>query len=338
MNYKYKKLNGVKCPVCLNDECFELHRVKNKQAVRHFIREFQESQRFKLLSKHILRLWGKDFSIITKCNNCDFCFPEPYVCGDEKFYSLAYPPNADYPSWKWDFQITAEYLQKLPIDNTYNYLELGAGKGAFVEYLLKEKIFSNSQITCTEFNKQTREAISNMGIKCYSLRAEDLVNLEEHVNNYSVICLFQSIEHMSNINEVFAALNKLLKVNGLLFITVPNSYRIEFNELNGALLDMPPNHVGRWTRKAFKIIGEKHNFSLIDFKNQSTTKNEAMDNFINSKIMRAMQNPFSPLNIPVLNKSAEFIFKTFCRIKYKKYFDKESLHGMSSWVLFNKDC
>ncbi|HSK12394.1 MAG TPA: hypothetical protein VK907_04215, partial [Phnomibacter sp.] len=56
----------------------------------------------------------------------------------------------------------------------------------------------------------------------------------------------------------------LMKEGASLFIAVPNDKRIEFNEIHHALLDMPPNHVGRWNKECFKIIGTRFGLTMKD--------------------------------------------------------------------------
>ena len=81
-----------------------------------------------------------------------------------------------------------------------------------------------------------------------------------------VVCMFQVLEHMDRLDVLFQKLNWLMKSGGSLFIAVPNSRSIEFNELNGALLDMPPAHIGRWNKKCFEEIGKQNGFYIRDYK------------------------------------------------------------------------
>jgi SAM-dependent methyltransferase len=124
--------------------------------------------------------------------------------------------------------------------------------------LAKENIF------CTEFSEYGRHQIENWGIKCVPKDIRELSG-QEYEKCADVICLFQVLEHMDGLDVLFEKLNWLLKPGGSIFIAVPNQNMIEFNELNGALLDMPPNHIGRWNRICFEIIGSRHNLTLEDY-------------------------------------------------------------------------
>jgi hypothetical protein len=71
-----------------------------------------------------------------------------------------------------------------------------------------------------------------------------------------------------------------MKKGGSLFIAVPNPIKIAFNELNGALLDMPPNHVGRWNKKCFEEIGNRNGFSIREHKIEDSSFLDMAKEFI----------------------------------------------------------
>ena len=62
------------------------------------------------------------------------------------------------------------------------------------------------------------------------------------------------------------------------------------DELNGALLDMPPNHIGRWNRRCFEIIGSKHNLALEDYQVENSGLALMARRFINYRFLRNCQN------------------------------------------------
>jgi 2-polyprenyl-3-methyl-5-hydroxy-6-metoxy-1,4-benzoquinol methylase len=195
-----------------------------------------------------------------QCSQRGFCFSYPYVAGDERFYSLAYV-RSGYPKWKWEFQITYDLLRR-NLRSNGKLIEIGAGNGAFISKIAKE-VLAKENIFCTEFSEYGRHQIENWGIKCVPKDIRELSG-QEYEKCADVICLFQVLEHMDGLHVLFEKLNWLLKPGGSIFIAVPNQNMIEFNELNGALLDMPPNHVGRWKRRCFEIIGSRHNLTLED--------------------------------------------------------------------------
>lgn len=252
----------IKCPVCSTSKAHRLWDVTSNQAAQHFVLKEKYPERFSELVSHIEGLWEQNTCEVVQCDNCSFCYSNPYVAGDKRFYDLAYD-RSGYPKWKWEFQLTYDLLKESSRSDL-KLLEIGAGDGAFIkrisQYLLpKENIF------CTEYSKYGRNQIEQLGVKCFS---EDIRHLSspELEGNFDIICMFQVLEHMDRLDILFQKLNWLMKTGGSLFIAVPNPQRIEFIELNGALLDMPPNHVGRWNRRCFEEIGNQNGFYVGDYK------------------------------------------------------------------------
>jgi SAM-dependent methyltransferase len=255
-----KHQNGG-CPVCLTYEAQPIWRVNSDQAAQHFVLKEKSPERFFKLMAHIESLWGQGYCEVLKCKNCGFYYSSPYVAGDEKFYSLAYDRDG-YPSWKWEFQLTYLFLRN-SFDKSRKLLEIGAGDGAFIKKIA-DKIILKENILCTEFSDYGRRKIEEFGVNCSLQDFRDISNAE-FGGKFDFICMFQVLEHIDRLEFSFQKLNTLLKSGGSLFVSVPNPSRIEFNELHGALLDMPPNHIGRWNRKSFEKIGEKSGFKIIDY-------------------------------------------------------------------------
>ena len=143
---------NIKCPVCCANEAHLLWSVSSKQAAQHFILKEKQSERFLKLVSHIESLWGQDICEVVQCNNCGFCYSNPYVAGDKQFYTLAYERSpGGYPTWKWEYQITYETL-KMFLKPEATLLEIGAGDGAFVKRISNE-LLPKENIICTDFSE-----------------------------------------------------------------------------------------------------------------------------------------------------------------------------------------
>ena len=240
------------CPVCCTNNAHRLWETSSKQAAQHFVLQETDPERFLELVAQIEQLWGQSTCEVIQCDNCGFCYSNPYIAGDERFYNLAYD-NSGYPAWKWEFQLTYNLLKKFSKPDL-KLLEIGAGDGAFIKRIAGE-VLPKENLLCIEFSQYGRQQIEKLGVQCV---AEDVRNLsnEELKASFDLVCMFQVLEHMDKLDALFQKLNWLMKQGGSLFIAVPNPRRTEFNELNGALLDMPPNHIGRWNKKCFEEIGK----------------------------------------------------------------------------------
>jgi len=139
-------------------------------------------------------------------------------------------------------------------------LELGSGDGAFVRRLVNAGL-PRQNIVCTEYSPHGCEKIAALGIRCL---AEDIRAVEpaRFPEPFDTICMFQVLEHLDKLDELFRALHRLMRPRGSVFLAVPNFRRIEFNEAHGALLDMPPNHIGRWNRRCFEKLAAAHGFQM----------------------------------------------------------------------------
>lgn len=248
------------CPVCHETDALKLWETTTREAAQHFVLRTRDEGRNALLESHIAELWKGSSCQVLECTTCGFCFAHPFVAGDERFYTLAYDralPDS-YPKWKWEYERTLAALRPVA-QNHHSLLEIGAGDGAFLKRMTE--ILDKSRLLSTEFSEYGRSAIHKLGIECLPIDVRKLVS-ERPAERFDFICLFQVVEHLDDLHSLFHCLQTLLNPSGNLFIAVPGSDHIRENELIGGLLDMPPNHTGRWTKKAFEHIAANHGLQV----------------------------------------------------------------------------
>jgi len=253
----------VACPVCRSLEGLRLYSVDSEQASQHFVLREVSPDRHRLLREHIEVLWGKAICDIVRCAGCKFCFANPFVAGDARFYSLAYE-RTGYPPWKWEYQRTRQALLELNGRQSLRparLLEVGAGNGAFIRQVTPDLI-RKDHVLCTEFSDFGRNAIANLGVQCVPQDVRELS--ADGDGRFDFICMFQVLEHLDRLDDLFDHLSSLATDAAHLFVAVPNGGRIEFNELNGSLLDLPPNHVGRWNRQSFEVMAHRHGWQVVE--------------------------------------------------------------------------
>lgn len=85
---------------------------------------------------------------------------------------------------------------------------------------------------------------------------------------YDMVCLFQTLEHMAALDDVFAELRRLFAPGGSVFLSLPNGEAIAFQERTTGLWDMPPNHVGRWNSTAIRRASERRGFTVVTVENE----------------------------------------------------------------------
>jgi 2-polyprenyl-3-methyl-5-hydroxy-6-metoxy-1,4-benzoquinol methylase len=139
-------------------------------------------------------------------------------------------------------------------------------------------------ITTTEYSDYGRSRIESLGMKCLP---QDVRELQE--GTFDAICMFQVLEHLDGLDGLFEKLTASLNPGGSLFLAVPNDRRIEFNETNGALLDMPPNHIGRWNQMAFTKIAQRSGLQLRDHSVEPLSAPAFMAEFAHYRFLRRSQ-------------------------------------------------
>jgi SAM-dependent methyltransferase len=247
------------CPTCTNVDVQPVLSVSAVQAADSIVLPSGDLERNRRLASHIRALWGTDDCRILKCAHCGFGFSWPYVAGDATFYNLA-NPYASYPSAKWEFNRTIEAL-KLRDTSDATILDVGAGEGFFLD-LVSPDLIKAQNVTAVEYNDQSIAKLRKRGYTTVSADIRDAA-FDDRAAAYDFVFLFQVVEHMDRLEELFNRLRYLLKPGGSIFVAVPNHRRVEYQESHDSVLDMPPNHIGRWTPNAFREIGKRCGLQVV---------------------------------------------------------------------------
>ena len=229
---------------------------------------FNEVKNAKLIkeydSKLITNLYNKDLGInveeyfkgvnsisLYECPDSKIRFFKPIsVMGDSVFYEKLQQAEWYYMDWKWEQQYTLDML-----DKSENILEIGSGKGNFVQKLT-ELGFS---IKGLEMNEKEVEICRRKGLNVTDETLESLASKEP--GTFSIICSFQVFEHIPDLDTVIQQSIKLLKPGGKLIFSVPNMDAfIKFNE--GSTLNYPPHHVNWFYEQTFTYIAKKYAIQL----------------------------------------------------------------------------
>ena len=284
------------CPVCSSARGHVLYTVDSAQAAQHYVLAEVDPRRHAALKEHIERIWRQPTCDIVECADCGFCFAHPFAAGDSRFYELAYQ-RTGYPAWKWEYERTLRSLIALKRErllDDFALLEIGAGDGAFVRRIAPA-LTGRHRVLCTEFSDFGRKAIEAYGIEC---RPEDIRDLNDDAchDRFDVVCMFQVLEHMDRLDAVFEQIGVLTRSRAHLFVAVPNPARIAFNERNGSLLDMPPNHVGRWTRRSLQTIAGRHGWRELAHEIEPETAARKLRQYAAYRYLRTSQRPTSLAN------------------------------------------
>ncbi len=282
--------SSAACPACGAAGGRVLHEVSSAEAAQHFVLAEADAPRHRALEAHIRTLWGGPRCRVLACPGCGLCRADPLVAGDEPFYTLAYR-RTGYPQDKWEYRETRRALAALPAASTL--LEIGAGDGAFLRSVVPSR-FRPGDVLATDYSDYGRRAITALGVRCEPLDLRALPAAED--GRFDVLCLFQVLEHLDRLDEAMARLGRLARGRAALFVAVPNDHQVAFNEAHGALLDMPPNHLTRWTEAALRRLGARHGWRLAEHRVEPEPFAARARRFLEYRFLRAAQRPGSVPN------------------------------------------
>ncbi len=283
------------CPLCNFEAPHIIKQYTSEQVANtHVVRNINPDG-FKDLKDHLEVLWNNRSVNVRRCFRCDFCFADPFVSGDAKFYELSSFDTA-YPTDKWEFQRTLDMITKS--DRDARILEIGSGKGHFLRKLINLGFLPNN-LLAVEYSSTGMRAIKDMDVECldYDIRQY------KTDRQFDIICMFQILEHLDGYDTLFAKLRQIMTDKAQLFISVPYGKRIEKNEQLGLLWDCPPNHVTRWMPQSLAMLADKYGFNLTETKLEpTTTKYELSYALVNRFVRRSQDIGSWPNRITALSK------------------------------------
>ncbi len=269
------------CPLCGSGDLKQLFSLQPDQAGKLLIPD--DPARSAMISNEISKIWEDGNGAFVICRNCQYGFAWPFQAGNEAIYSILYDREFSYPDDKWEYNKAIDILLNLNITGDSTLLEPGAGNGAFLEkasllFPGKQHIFS------TEYAAAGVEEIRRKGFNCYN---RDITTLhQEKIPGFDIICMFQVLEHMDNLQEIFHSLNRLSNPGAHLMIAVPNGRLRSFYDKWGVHLDVPPIHVGRFREKTFAYIGRKFGWNIMDISIEAQHYPEKVNKFLYERFNR----------------------------------------------------
>ncbi len=178
-----------------------------------------------------------------KCLKTGFRFYYPFhIYGDGPFYEQLEKFDWYYMPWKW------EHEQAYSIVNPgLKVLEVGCGKGSFIAKLQNELNATTVGLelndTAVEFGKENGIDIRNESIETHAIG---------NPAKYDIVCSFQVLEHIPNVQEFIQSSVHALKSGGSLVVSVPNNDSFLGKSYN--ILNLPPHHMGLWNEKSLRSL------------------------------------------------------------------------------------
>lgn len=215
-----------------------------------------------------LPLFVKQGFTIVKCRNCNFVFVNPRISNEqlEKIYQQNYFSNKDYgysgyaqekllrvknfERWLGDskaFIRDEKAVKALDIGCAAGYcLEVMQGKGWHVEGLeLDEKMCAN---------------LNANGFKVHYKLLEHF----ETDQKYSIITLFDVIEHIPDVDAAFQQLHKITNDDGIVVMVTPDHNSLQRKIMGRRWFQYKPiEHIQYFTKESITAFAERNNFEAV---------------------------------------------------------------------------
>ena len=243
------------CPVCaaINQgpslACYTV-----EQAAAHFCTRTRDAARNARLQNCIARLWKQGESQFRRCDHCGFGYCEPFVGGDEEFYSILHEQHG-YPHWRWEYDLALTEASEIAShQSSPAAIDIGAGDGAFLQKLPAE--WGRFGV---EGSSKTRDLLSIKGIIVCRNLAEVA---SAHPGRFHLVTMFQVLEHLADFADTLAMCRRIIHPSGRLVLSVPDCDAMIAQEKATGMPDMPPSHINKWTPGSLGIALRQANFSF----------------------------------------------------------------------------
>lgn len=221
---------------------------------------------------------------VYQCLKTKYIFYFPYLPGNAEFYKKLERFPWYYIPIKREHVMIEKYFNKYA-----KILEVGCGNGGFLSHVKQN---FGCQIKGLELN-------DNAVAKCRSLGLDVTEELLENYFpdiNFNIVCSFQVLEHISDVDSFIRNSIRLLEKDGHLIIAVPNNDSRLFKKGN-EILNLPPHHMGKWNEKSLSSLVDIYDLELVEILTESLSKIH-YDGYLNS---------FS--NSRYINKLLRLVFK-----------------------------
>jgi 2-polyprenyl-3-methyl-5-hydroxy-6-metoxy-1,4-benzoquinol methylase len=183
------------------------------------------------------------------CTTCALRFFFPLITGDVRFYEQLKPFSWYYMTDKPEFRMAAGLIPK-----SGRVLEVGAGQGAFAEWVGKDRYVG------LEYNGAAIEEAGRRGIPLLKEAIEQ--HAIKNAGAYDSVASFQVLEHVESPASFIKGCLKALKIGGNLLIAVPNHDGF-CGMIQNSVLDVPPHHVTHWPVETLKFIATMFGLKLV---------------------------------------------------------------------------
>jgi 2-polyprenyl-3-methyl-5-hydroxy-6-metoxy-1,4-benzoquinol methylase len=240
----------VICPLCFGKDLIQIEKIKTKYLIASWLKQ---GINIKGLFKNIETLTK------IKCKECSLGFFDPFVPGDDAFYSKLGKEEWYYSHEdKTEFKYANNYIK--PKDCI---LDIGSGRGVFAKYIDKNIAYTGLELSSKAVDCAASEGINVIG-----------ETIEHHSkynsNKYDLVVAFQVLEHIVDVDSFLKSSISVVKNEGILVIAVPNNDSF-IKYAKNSLLNLPPHHLIHWNEKSLRYLADKYNLEVVDVYKEKVT-------------------------------------------------------------------
>lgn len=211
-----------------------------------------------------------------RCDSCGLIFCNPYPNQAQ----LLHYYNSEMKSFENRFfresfeKRVSLFLPRIEILQQYiksgKLLDIGSAIGVFIEAAKRSDTYYD--ISCCDLSS---EACDELRTKYRDIMVinDDVQNLDESCL-FDIITLWDTIEHIVDLDKLIIKINTLLCDNGFFVFSTPNTNSFEWRIAGDKHVQLlPPGHVNLLNLKNSEILIQRHGLEVVD----SFTLNASLD-------------------------------------------------------------
>ncbi|MEM9400232.1 MAG: aminotransferase class III-fold pyridoxal phosphate-dependent enzyme [Verrucomicrobiota bacterium] len=213
---------------------------------------------------------------MSQCEDCQLIFCNPYPSSKqiEAYYNSSMK-EFENEFFRDSFEKRVDlFLPRVKLIQQYktsgDLLDIGSAIGVFHEAL--HRCNTHFHITSCDINPSACEELQRRYPETATICA-DILELNES-KKFDIITLWDTIEHIVDPNALITKISKLLRPQGILVFSTPNTDSFEWHIAGTNHVQiLPPGHVNLFNKKSIRALLGKHHFHI----NSSQTLNPSLD-------------------------------------------------------------